>query len=120
MNDHLLTFLNILSNNVNKNDTLKVYFIIHYIFSSLFLIIGILIAVAFFTLLERKVMASMQRRKGPDNKISGRWGILQPLADGLKLLAKEIVIPKRANIALFIGAPMYTFLMSLMGWCVIP
>ena len=93
-------------------------FIIHYVLSSLFLIIGLLIAVAYFTLLERKAMASMQRRKGPN--VVGFWGLLQPLADGLKLLAKEIVIPRRASIKVFIGSPLYTFLMSLMGWCVIP
>jgi NADH-quinone oxidoreductase subunit H len=46
--------------------------------------------------------------------------LLQPLADGLKLLAKEIIIPRRARINLFLGAPLYTFLISLMGWCAIP
>lgn len=99
---------------------IKYLYFFHYVLSSLFLIIGVLIAVAFFTLFERKVMASMQRRKGPDNRISGRWGILQPLADGLKLLAKEIITPKRATKFLFLIAPLYTFLMSLLGWCVIP
>lgn len=91
----------------------RLSFIVHYVLSSLFLIIGLLVAVAFFTLLERKAMASMQRRKGPN--VVGFWGLLQPLADGLKLLAKEIVVPRRASIRIFIGSPLYTFLMSLMG-----
>jgi NADH-quinone oxidoreductase subunit H len=110
------TILELLEKENNSNYMLS--FIIHYVLSSLFLIIGLLIAVAYFTLLERKAMASMQRRKGPN--VVGFWGLLQPLADGLKLLAKEIVIPRRASITVFIGSPLYTFLMSLMGWCVIP
>lgn len=105
---------------VNANESTRsiISFISHYVLSSLFLIIGLLIAVAYFTLLERKAMASMQRRKGPN--VVGFWGLLQPLADGLKLLAKEIIIPRRASVKVFIGSPLYTFLMSLMGWCVIP
>lgn len=110
------TILNLLEKDLNESYLFS--FIIHYVLSSLFLIIGLLIAVAFFTLLERKAMASMQRRKGPN--VVGFWGLLQPLADGLKLLAKEIIVPRRASIKVFIGSPLYTFLMSLMGWCVIP
>ena len=110
------TVLNLLEKDLNESYLFS--FIIHYVLSSLFLIIGLLIAVAFFTLLERKAMASMQRRKGPN--VVGFWGLLQPLADGLKLLAKEIIVPRRASIRVFIGSPLYTFLMSLMGWCVIP
>lgn len=110
------TILQLLENEISESFTIR--FIIHYVLSSLFLIIGLLIAVAFFTLLERKAMASMQRRKGPN--VVGFWGLLQPLADGLKLLAKEIIVPRRATITVFIGSPLYTFLMSLMGWCVIP
>ena len=110
------TILNLLEKDLNESYLFS--FIVHYVLSSLFLIIGLLIAVAFFTLLERKAMASMQRRKGPN--VVGFWGLLQPLADGLKLLAKEIIVPRRASIKVFIGSPLYTFLMSLMGWCVIP
>jgi hypothetical protein len=120
-NTYLL--FDLISNTFNLKPTNYIFFSLEdvvYIVLSLCLIISILISVAFFTLLERKVMASMQRRKGPDNRISGFWGILQPLADGLKLLTKEIIVPKKATLLLFIGAPMYTFLMSLMGWCVIP
>lgn len=90
-----------------------------YTFLGLFLIIiPVLIAVAYFTLVERKLMGSMQRRRGPN--VVGFMGILQPLADGLKLFAKETVLPSNANIALFLFAPIVTFVLSLMGWVVIP
>jgi NADH-quinone oxidoreductase subunit H len=85
---------------------------------SLIEIIGLLIAVAFYTLAERKVMAAVQRRKGPN--VVGIWGFLQPLADGLKLILKEIIYPSLSNYRLFIFAPLFTFLMSLIGWAVIP
>lgn len=63
-------------------------------------------------------MASMQRRKGPN--VIGTFGLLQPLADGFKLLIKETVIPSNANTVVFILAPIITFLLSLLGWAVIP
>jgi NADH-quinone oxidoreductase subunit H len=63
-------------------------------------------------------MGSMQRRRGPN--VIGFMGLLQPLADGLKLFAKETVLPSNANIVLFVLAPIITFVLSLMGWIVIP
>lgn len=86
--------------------------------NSIILIILIIIAVAFFTLFERKFMASIQRRLGPN--IAGPWGLLQALVDGLKLVFKEIIIPQKANKVLFILAPCITFFFSLLGWAVIP
>jgi NADH-quinone oxidoreductase subunit H len=74
---------------------------------SLFLIISLLIAVAYFTLLERQLMGILQRRKGP--LIVGFLGLLQPLADGLKLFVKEIIIPSSSNKILFIIAPIFFF-----------
>ena len=84
----------------------------------LLIIVPLLIAVAYFTLFERKVIASMQRRRGPN--VVGFFGLLQPLADGLKLLLKETVLPRSANLAMFIIAPIITFMLSLIGWAVIP
>ena len=64
-----------------------VYYIISWILEILIIVVPMLIAVAYFTLAERKVIASIQRRRGPN--VVGIWGLLQPLADGLKLLVKE-------------------------------
>jgi NADH-quinone oxidoreductase subunit H len=79
----------------------------------LLIIVPLLIAVAYFTLFERKVIAAMQRRRGPN--VVGFLGLLQPLADGLKLLLKETVLPSGANLAMFIAAPIITFMLSLLG-----
>ena len=66
------------------------------------IVVPLLLAVAFMTLAERKVIASMQRRKGPN--VVGIFGIVQPLADGLKLLIKEPVLPSNANSVIFLLA----------------
>nr|YP_011008356.1 NADH dehydrogenase subunit 1 [Sporochnus bolleanus]WBP70327.1 NADH dehydrogenase subunit 1 [Sporochnus bolleanus] len=82
------------------------------------IVLPLLISVAFFTLTERKVMAGIQRRRGPN--VIGYLGLLQPLADGLKLFVKETVLPTNANIVLFLIAPLSTFILSLISWAVIP
>jgi len=81
-------------------------------------ILFVLIAVAYYTLAERKIMAAIQRRRGPN--VVGIWGLLQPLADGLKAVLKEIIIPRKANRIIFLGAPVLTLVLSLAGWIVIP
>ncbi len=78
----------------------------------------ILFTVAFVTLAERKTMASMQRRLGPN--IVGYYGILQAFADALKLLLKEYVSPAQANIILFFLGPIITLIFSLLSYAVIP
>lgn len=80
--------------------------------------VPLLLAIAFLTLAERKVMASMQRRKGPN--VVGILGLFQPIADGLKLLVKEPVLPSSANLVIFLFAPVLTFLLSQVAWAVIP
>ena len=78
----------------------------------LLLVVPLLISVAYLTLLERKVMASIQFRQGPN--LVGFFGLLQPLADGCKLLLKENVVPTNANTFSFIFAPVLTLLLSFL------
>ena len=82
------------------------------------IIVPLLIAVAYFTLAERKIMGIIQRRKGPN--VIGYLGLLQPLADGLKLFSKETIFPSNANFILFLIAPIITFFLSIINWAVIP
>lgn len=84
----------------------------------LLLVIPLILAIAYLTLAERKVIAAMQLRRGP-NRV-GPFGILQPIADGLKLLHKETIIPLASDPVLFIIAPILTFSLSLAAWAVIP
>lgn len=81
-------------------------------------IICLLISIAYYTLAERKIMAAIQRRKGPN--VVGFFGLLQPLADGLKLLSKELLIPTTANSRIFLFAPFLILVLSLVSWAVIP
>jgi NADH:ubiquinone oxidoreductase subunit H len=78
----------------------------------LLIFIPILITVAFFTLLERKVLASLQKRRGPN--IIGIFGFLQAFADALKLLSKESIIPNLSNFLIFLLAPIMTFFFSIL------
>ena len=92
------------------------------LFSNLLKILGIviplLISIAYLTIAERKLLGSIQRRKGPN--VVGFLGLLQPFADGLKLFSKETILPKDASVYVFIMAPLITFILSLIGWSVIP
>ena len=84
----------------------------------LVIVVPILVAVAYLTYAERKIIGAMQLRKGPN--VVGPFGLLQPLADGAKLFLKETVIPSGANKAVFVLAPMLTFALALVAWSVIP
>lgn len=88
------------------------------VFQILAIVVPLLLAVAYLTYAERKVIAAMQLRQGP--MVVGPYGLLQPLADGLKLFLKETVIPTGANKVVFVLAPMVTFILALIGWAVIP
>jgi len=84
----------------------------------LVIIVPVLLSVAYLTYFERKIIGSMQLRRGPN--VVGPLGLLQPLADGAKLFLKETVIPSSANRAVFLIAPMLTFFLALASWAVIP
>ena len=88
------------------------------IIEGLLVVIPALLSVAFVTVAERKTMASMQRRLGPN--IVGYYGLLQAFADALKLLLKEYVSPTQANIVLFFLGPIITLIFSLLGYLVVP
>jgi NADH-ubiquinone oxidoreductase chain 1 len=88
------------------------------ILEGLLLIVPALLTVAFVTIAERKTMASMQRRLGPN--AVGYYGLLQAFADALKLLLKEYVAPTQANIILFFIGPMVTLIFALLGYLVVP
>jgi NADH-quinone oxidoreductase subunit H len=84
----------------------------------LVVVVPLLLAIAYLTYAERKVLAASQLRKGPN--VVGPFGLLQPIADGLKMLLKETVIPSGANRIVFIAAPMLTFTLAMVAWAVIP
>src|SRR5262250_1177015 len=76
--------------------------------------VPLLLGVAYMTYVDRKVWASIQLRRGPN--VVGPFGLLQPMADGLKLLLKETIIPSQASRIPFLVAPMVTFMLAMLGW----
>ncbi len=84
----------------------------------LLIVVPLLLAVAYLTYAERKVIGAMQLRKGPN--VVGYFGLMQPMADGAKLLFKETILPAGANKVVFVMAPMLIFTLGLIGWAVIP
>ncbi|MCG0994225.1 NADH-quinone oxidoreductase subunit NuoH [Acetobacter indonesiensis] len=92
--------------------------IILMVLETLAVLVPLLIGVAYLTLMERKVMAAMQMRRGPN--VNGLFGLLQAFADAIKMIFKETVIPAGANRALFLFAPFLTFSLAMLAWAVIP
>lgn len=84
----------------------------------LVILVPILLSVAFITVIERKVIGSIQRRIGPN--VVGYYALLQPFADALKLVIKEQVIPAQSSKVIFFLAPIITLIFSLLGWLIIP
>nr|YP_001648674.1 NADH dehydrogenase subunit 1 [Plakinastrella cf. onkodes DVL-2011]ABW83954.1 NADH dehydrogenase subunit 1 [Plakinastrella cf. onkodes DVL-2011] len=82
------------------------------------IIVPLLISIAYFTLAERKVLGYIQCRKGPN--MVGVYGLLQPLADGVKLFTKEMVVPNHANIFIYFMAPIFSLMLAFIAWAVIP
>ena len=97
-------------------DELSIFF--HTLILILFIMVPLLIVVAYYTYAERKIIASMQGRLGPN--VVGPYGLFQPLADGVKLFFKEIIIPTDSNKFLFLLAPIITFTVAFSAWAVIP
>lgn len=87
-------------------------------FKVILITVPLILSVAYLTYAERRVIGLMQLRRGPN--VVGWFGLLQPIADAVKLLFKEVIVPTNANKAVFILAPMTTFVLSLIGWAVIP
>ncbi|GBQ90660.1 NADH-quinone oxidoreductase chain H [Acetobacter nitrogenifigens DSM 23921 = NBRC 105050] len=88
------------------------------VLEALAILVPLLIAVAYLTLMERKVMAAMQMRRGPN--VNGLFGVLQAFADAIKMMTKETIIPSGANRFLFLLAPFLTFSLAMLAWAVIP
>jgi len=84
----------------------------------LYIILPMLVSVAFFTWIERKLIATVQRRKGPN--VVGIGGLLQPFADGLKLFIKETIIPRHSDRYIYIAAPIFSFTISIFNWIFVP
>lgn len=119
--------LNFYTNDINDQNLLSIFakwkkdyiLLWHQIGGSILLtIICILISVAFFTLLERKVLGVVQNRRGP-SKV-GQAGILQPIADGAKLFFKEAVLPRSSIQLIFVLAPIISFVLGFLSWCFLP
>ena len=88
------------------------------VLEALAILVPLLIGVAYLTYVERKVLAAMQLRRGPN--VVGPFGLFQPFADALKMIFKETVIPTGANRVLFLLAPLLTFTLAMIAWAVIP
>jgi NADH-quinone oxidoreductase subunit H len=96
----------------------QIYLILEIVAKILMFLVPLLLSVAYLTYAERKIIASMQLRKGPN--VVGPLGLLQPIADAVKLIFKEPILPTGADKTLFLMAPVITFALAMLGWAVIP
>jgi len=103
---------------INNNFLLNISNLLISLIDVLSVLLPVLLAVAFMTIIERKQLATMQRRVGPNTV--GYFGVLQPFSDALKLVLKETIVPSQANKVLFYLAPVSTLVFSLLGWGIIP
>ena len=99
---------------INNNLILTILDLLINLIDVLVVILPVLLSVAFMTIIERKQLAAMQRRVGPNTV--GYYGILQPFSDALKLILKETVVPSQSNKVLFYLAPVSTLIFSLLGY----
>jgi len=98
---------------ININFFNSIFDLLFSLLDVLAIILPVLLAIAFMTILERKQLAAHQRRVGPDTV--GYFGILQPFSDAMKLILKETIIPSQSNKVLFYLAPVSTLIFSLLG-----
>ena len=103
---------------INTNLSITIFSLIINLIDVLYVILPILLSIAFMTIIERKQLSAHQRRVGPN--IVGYFGILQPFSDAIKLIIKETIIPSQSNKILFYLAPISTLIFSLLGWGIIP
>ena len=103
---------------ISNNFMITIINIIISLIDVLVVLLPVLLSVAFMTIIERKQLAAMQRRVGPNTV--GYYGVLQPFSDALKLILKETVVPSQSNKALFYLSPVSTLVFSLLGWAIIP
>ena len=96
----------------------NLYILFNEVYKILFLLIPVLVTVAMIVWLDRRVWAFVQKRKGPN--VVGPFGLFQSLADALKYIFKEIIIPASSNKIIFILAPIVTMTLALIAWAVIP
>lgn len=82
------------------------------------ILVPLLVSIAYLTLAERKVLGYIQGRKGPN--VVGVYGVLQPIADGLKLFTKEIIIPNHANMYIYILSPIFSLTLAFIVWGAVP
>lgn len=97
---------------------ISIYWLGEQLCNFLGMLISVLVGVAYFTLAERKIIAAIQRRIGPN--CIGYWGLFQPLADGIKLIIKQTIVPNKAHRFLFLFAPVYSLTLAISAWVVIP